>query len=151
MPSNEKRTTPRLTLKKPFCAQARIVQIDNKPISGVASIGKVCVLDISAGGMCFLSPLKLSASYENGQKVQIEVKIRISEAVTLNGQILWREQLPKYVRYGMRFDHKDIVEQNLLQTLINNATTVIKTDDKVAMILGYDFCDRTPGGCFVND
>ncbi|MDP4090526.1 MAG: PilZ domain-containing protein [Bacillota bacterium] len=99
MKNAENRKTYRVKCKKPICTQISIVKVNNNAVT--TGTGIICLEDISAGGLRFLSGLNMPP----GDALTIEFRLEIErEIFAFYGFILRKEELGQNTfRYGVKF------------------------------------------------
>lgn len=95
----ENRKNFRVKCKEPVCTQISIVKVNNKKVS--TGTGKICMKDIGAGGLKFLSGLNIPVN----PNMIIEFKIKVVDSVsTFYGYIVRKEEVDEGIySYGVKF------------------------------------------------
>lgn len=114
---NNKRGFFRLEPIKPFCANMEIIRVKNNVIqSGHA---QVCVDDFAAGGLRFVSDLRLII--EEAVVLQFELQLW-NQPIKVQGTIVRKNELPDGLfEYGVSFTMEDQVV-DYLSYLVNQLT-----------------------------
>jgi hypothetical protein len=118
---SNKRHFFRLRLKETIEAEMSIVQIKDQRIESKET--KVKVDNISAGGLKYLSDLKLPVSHE----IVLEFKIALNkEPLTLIGYNVWRvDREEGDYEYGVLFTIDEILREKL-SALVNKTAIIYK-------------------------
>lgn len=86
-------------------------------------VSKVLIEDISAGGLKFVSNIKLPIRGDVVYQFKTEL---LEESITLNGNIVWKEEINEdLVEYGIKFNI-DEEEQAAFSTLLNSFIILLK-------------------------
>jgi len=114
METHNNRKFFRVQCKIPICTQMSIVKVDNREVN--TGTGHICVEDIGAGGLKFLSGLNLPVS----DMLVIEFKLEIAEElIAFYGYIVRKEDLEHDIhRYGVKFI-KDAAENQQSVRILN--------------------------------
>lgn len=103
----------RLNLIKPLCASMSVVKIGDTDVSLGST--KICIENISAGGICILTDLQLPL--ERNLVLRFVFKI-LEENVSVRGTIVWHKPALKNLnRYGIRFELDDSAAGCLIKTV----------------------------------
>ena len=104
----------------------RLTSIAGKSLN--LSISKVLIEDISEGGLRFVSNLKLPIRGDVVYQFKTEL---LDESITLNGNIVWKEEINEdLVEYGVKFNiEKD--EQAALSTLLDSFILLLKNNSSL--------------------
>lgn len=136
---NNLRRFERVQCKVPICSKVTIVQINNHIVNTGSS--QVCVEDIGAGGLRFLSNLKLPAN----KKVIIKFTTNIlDENVVFQGYIVRRVEFERNIfQYGVEFIYEDN-ELESKEKLIRDLNLRLS---KNLNIQSSNFCKRSKMEC----
>lgn len=128
METHNNRKYFRVQCKIPICTQMSIVKVDNREVT--TGTGHICVEDIGAGGLKFLSGLNLPVS----DVLVIEFKLEIAEElIAFYGYIVRKEELQHDIhRYGVKFI-KDAVENQKSVKMLNEL-------NKEGLLNSSNFC-----------
>lgn len=109
MTGRNRRQFFRLELNQSLCSELEIVQVRGKSIQ--SSTARVCVEDIGAGGLRFLSDLQLPISNE----IVLEFRLTLMDKfMKLIGIITRRDELPNGgYAYGVQFTIFDDMQNTL--------------------------------------
>ncbi|WP_052123985.1 EAL domain-containing protein [Ureibacillus manganicus] len=103
----------------PYSLEADIKLVSIAGRSMELGVSKILVEDISMGGLRFVSNLKLPIRGDVVYQFKTEL---LDEPVTLNGSIVWKEEINEdLVEYGIKF----IIEEKELETLSTLLNTFI--------------------------
>lgn len=96
---DDRRQYFRIHCPKPICSAMEIVKINHKEVKSGKK--RVCIKDISEGGLCFLSTLKLPSV----PGIEVEFQISVLEKILhVSGQLMWKKEVEKDIfEYGVKF------------------------------------------------
>ncbi|WLR50297.1 PilZ domain-containing protein [Bacillus tianshenii] len=120
--------------EKPLCSFTSLCSINGKPLT--QNNTKTCILNISAGGLCFRSHIHFPLQ----KNLRLLFKIRLMNIpFELPGKIVWHKPLSNHMHeYGVEFE----VEENnrtLLSKLINDTMVWYK---KTRFAPDCSFCNE---------
>ncbi|MFJ8234632.1 EAL domain-containing protein [Ureibacillus sp. NPDC094379] len=121
-----KRKHYRLNFPYPLEANIKLVSIASRSME--LGVSKVLVEDISVGGLRFVSNLKLPIRGDVIYQFETEL---LGESVTLNGNIVWKEEMNEdLVEYGIKF----VIDEDELasfSTLLNSFIIILKNSSNL--------------------
>lgn len=122
-PVKERRQYSRFTFKYPIPAKVYVTKIGDKKVS--VGYAKGLIENISAGGIRFISQLRLPVKSQLNFKFEFEI---IKEKFYLDGALVYKnEEKDNILAYGVRFEISD-EERKRIENVINQLTVLTKLD-----------------------
>ncbi|MCR2821279.1 EAL domain-containing protein [Lederbergia panacisoli] len=108
----ERREFYRIDLLFPLCSSMSLMSVEGNKVN----LGKtdVLIVDIGPGGLKFLSTIHLPVRPDI--LFQFETTI-MGENVTLNGQIVWKDEINDAFQYGLQFILEEVDRDTLIKLL----------------------------------
>lgn len=118
----EKRKHYRINFPVPLEADMKLTSIAGRFVE--LGVTKVLVTDMSAGGLRFISNLKLPIRGDVIYQFKTEL---LGESIILNGSIVWKEEMNEDVtEYGIKFILNS-GEEALISTLLNSFVILLRS------------------------
>ena len=141
-----KRRFFRLSFSNLLCAEMKLIPLED--IALKSRIWTIGIMDISGGGLRFLSPVKLPVEY----RFLVEFKMSVlNEEYKLLGEIIRSSETERY-EYAVRFISDDATQSKLVQMVnllsvkfrknVNLTSCNFCTDEQLQVLLGKTGSNR---------